>query len=231
MTRSEQPGFYRRRGKRVLDFILAGLSLIVLAPILALVATVLFVFDGPPVLFRQARPGLDEREFVLLKFRTMRPEAGTNQDDAARITGFGRFLRRTSLDELPELWNVVRGQMSLVGPRPLLSEYLDLYSSEQRRRHEVRPGLTGWAQIHGRNALGWEEKFAHDLWYVENVSLRLDLAILARTAAQVVAGRGISAANHATMPKFEGAADAGQRPVPEQSRSMTNDEPRGPNRP
>jgi lipopolysaccharide/colanic/teichoic acid biosynthesis glycosyltransferase len=161
---------------------------------------------GRPVLFRQARPGLHGEPFVLYKFRTMTTGGGGGSlADDDRLTPLGRFLRSTSLDELPELINVVKGDMSVVGPRPLLVRYLTRYSPEQARRHLVRPGLTGWAQVNGRNALTWEEKFAHDVWYVDNWSLKLDLKILQMTMTQVVRGRGVSAPGHATMPEFMGS--------------------------
>lgn len=162
---------------------------------------------GSPVLFRQCRPGRFGRPFYMIKFRTMRDAtdaAGRPLPDGERLTAFGRFLRSSSLDELPELWNVLKGDMSLVGPRPLLMEYLPLYSAEQARRHEVRPGVTGWAQVNGRNALTWEEKFRLDVWYVDNRSLWLDLRIIAMTVKKVIRRDGISAAGEATMPKFTG---------------------------
>jgi sugar transferase EpsL len=163
---------------------------------------------GSPVLFRQRRPGLNGHPFTLMKFRTMttaRDEAGRLLPDSQRLTGFGKFLRATSLDELPELFNVLRGEMSLVGPRPLLMEYLDRYTLEQARRHQVKPGLTGWAQINGRNALAWEDKFKLDVYYVDRVSLWLDLSILLRTFVQLFKREGISAEGHATMPFFIGS--------------------------
>ena len=154
---------------------------------------------GRPVFFRQPRPGLHGRPFALVKFRTMR--AGTGSD-AERLTRFGRFLRTTSLDELPELWNVLRGDMSLVGPRPLLMQYLERYTPEQARRHEMKPGITGWAQVNGRNALTWDERFALDVWYVDHWSLALDLRILARTLGAILRRKGITAPGSATMPEF-----------------------------
>jgi lipopolysaccharide/colanic/teichoic acid biosynthesis glycosyltransferase len=169
---------------------------------------------GGPVLFRQPRPGQNDRVFELIKFRTMSNARDANGEllpDAERLTPFGMRVRRLSLDELPTLWNVVRGDMSFVGPRPLLVQYLDRYTPEQRRRHDVPPGITGWAQIHGRNAIGWEEKFELDVWYVENVSLRTDLGILLRTAVQVLGRRDISAEGHATMPEFEGSHEESAR--------------------
>ncbi|HYJ80566.1 MAG TPA: sugar transferase [Longimicrobiaceae bacterium] len=165
------------------------------------------VLHGPPVLFRQARPGRDGVVFELVKFRTMRHPDATHVTDADRLTSVGRFLRSTSLDELPTLWNVVRGDMSLVGPRPLLMQYLERYDPEQARRHEVRPGVTGWVQVNGRNALSWDEKFALDVWYVDHVSLLLDLRILLGTLGAVLARKGISAGGQATMPEFMGNAE------------------------
>ncbi len=201
---------YRRIGKRVLDLALTVLALVVLAPVGLIVGGLIRLKLGGPVLFRQPRPGRNDRVFELIKFRTMsntRDADGELLPDDQRLTPFGARLRRTSLDELPTLWNVVRGDMSLVGPRPLLVQYLDRYTPEQRRRHEVAPGITGWAQINGRNAIAWEEKFDLDVWYVENVSLRTDLAILFRTVAQVLGQRGISAEGHATTPEFMGSDD------------------------
>lgn len=193
--------------KRALDLAIAVPALIVLSPLLLGIALAIRVRMGSPVLFRQERPGLGGRPFRMLKFRTMsdlRDPQGRLLDDAHRLTPLGRWLRRTSLDELPELINVLKGEMSLVGPRPLLMEYLPRYTPEQARRHVVKPGITGWAQINGRNALSWEEKFALDLWYVEHRNLWLDCVILVRTIAAVVSGRGISADGHATMPEFQG---------------------------
>lgn len=198
--------------KRLLDFTSALLGLVLLAlPLLVLMALVRTKL-GSPVFFRQTRPGLQGRPFEMVKFRTMTDECGPDGvllPDAERLTPFGRFLRATSLDELPELWNVLRGDMSLVGPRPLLMEYLPLYTPEQARRHEVRPGVTGWAQVNGRNALSWEEKFALDVWYVDHQSLALDVRILWLTARKVLAREGISAAGEATMGKFTGSARTG----------------------
>lgn len=204
MTRnSRERSSYPRYGKRLFDLVFGGLGLLVLLPILAVLSLLVLVLQGAPILFRQVRPGRNERLFTLIKFRTMKPTTD-GVPDTERLTPLGKLLRRTSLDELPSLWNVIRGQMSLVGPRPLLVEYLPSYNNEQRRRHCVRPGLTGWAQVRGRNALSWPEKFAHDLWYVDNYSFALDLEIIALTLSQVIRGRGISASEHATMPKFEG---------------------------
>ncbi len=194
--------------KRLFDLLLSfGLLLILALPLLLLWGLVRCKL-GSPVLFRQVRPGLHGRPFMMVKFRTMTDERGADGEllpDAQRLTSFGRFLRATSLDELPELWNVLRGEMSLVGPRPLLMEYLPLYSPEQARRHEVRPGITGWAQVNGRNALSWEERFKLDVWYVDHRSLWLDLRILWLTVRKVIVREGISAQGEATMPKFTGS--------------------------
>ncbi len=194
--------------KRVFDFVAASLALLLLTlPLLAL-AWLIRRKLGSPVLFRQVRPGLQGKPFTMVKFRTMTGERGPDGallPDAQRLTSFGRFLRASSLDELPELWNVLRGDMSLVGPRPLLMEYLPLYTPEQARRHEVRPGVTGWAQVNGRNAISWPDKFALDVWYVDNQSLWLDIKILWMTVRKVFLRDGISAAGEATMPKFTGS--------------------------
>ncbi len=193
--------------KRFFDFVIALLALFVFCiPLLLLVWQVRRKL-GYPAFFRQTRPGLHGQAFNMVKFRSMTDTRGTDGQllpDADRLTAFGRFLRASSLDELPELWNVLKGDMSLVGPRPLLMEYLPLYSPEQARRHAVRPGITGWAQVNGRNALSWDEKFALDVWYVENQSLWLDIKILWLTVKKVVVREGISAAGEATMHKFEG---------------------------
>ena len=194
--------------KRLLDFTAALLGLIALAlPLLILIALIRRKL-GSPVFFRQTRPGLHGQPFEMVKFRTMTDACGPDGallPDAERLTPFGRFLRSTSLDELPELWNVLKGDMSLVGPRPLLMEYLPLYSPEQARRHAVRPGVTGWAQVNGRNAISWEEKFALDTWYVDHQSLLLDMKILWLTVKKVLVREGISAAGEATMGKFTGS--------------------------
>lgn len=194
--------------KRALDMGVALAGLCVSAPLLAVVAVAIRVTMGRPVCFRQERPGRGGRPFRIVKFRTMRdtqPGEDPLMSDAIRLTALGGWLRRTSLDELPTLWNVLSGDMSLVGPRPLLMRYLSRYSAEQARRHEVKPGLTGWAQVNGRNAISWEEKFQYDVWYVDHQSLLLDLRILARTALKVLKREGISAEDHATMPEFMGA--------------------------
>lgn len=193
--------------KRVLDILGAGTGLLLLSPVLLVVSLLILRQMGRPVFFRQIRPGLHGRPFGMVKFRTMRDALdaeGNPLPDSERLTRLGRFLRSSSLDELPELWNVLRGEMSLVGPRPLLMEYLPLYSPFQARRHEVRPGVTGWAQVNGRNAITWDEKFALDVWYVDNQSLWLDLRIIGLTIRKVLRREGISAAGEATMPKFTG---------------------------
>ena len=203
---------YLRYGKRFFDLVLVVPGLIVLSPLLALIGVVVRMTLGPPVLFRQVRPGRHGQPFEILKFRTMTDRRGPDGallPDAQRLTSFGRFLRRTSLDELPELLNVLKGDMSLVGPRPLLMQYLDRYTAEQARRNEVKPGISGWAQVNGRNALSWEEKFELDVWYVDNSSFWLDVQILAMTFWQVVTGKGVSAEGHATMPRFEGTRNGG----------------------
>jgi lipopolysaccharide/colanic/teichoic acid biosynthesis glycosyltransferase len=194
--------------KRLFDISVAGVALVLLSPLLLIVALAVRLTMGRPVLFRQRRPGLHGEPFELVKFRTMRQPSGADiavAEDELRLTRLGRFLRASSLDELPELWNVLKGEMSLVGPRPLLMQYLPLYTPEQARRHDVRPGLTGWAQVNGRNALSWEEKFALDLWYVDNCSLLLDLRILLLTVWRVLRPSGIAAEGSATMPEFTGS--------------------------
>ena len=192
---------YRSGGKRALDVIVSALLLVVLSPVLLVTALLVLVKLGSPALFRQQRPGRHGEPFVLLKFRTMTDGGG---EDADRLTSFGRALRASSVDELPELVNVLKGDMSLVGPRPLLMEYLPLYSAEQRRRHEVRPGITGWAQVNGRNATTWEDRFAQDVWYVDHLSLKLDLLIAVRTVTGILRREGIAAEGHVTMPRFTG---------------------------
>ena len=194
--------------KRLFDIAASFCGLLLLAPVIAIVAWRIRRKLGSPVLFRQVRPGLNGQPFEMIKFRTMRDAvdaAGNPLPDSERMTPFGSFLRSSSLDELPELWNVLKGEMSLVGPRPLLMEYLPLYSPEQYRRHEARPGVTGWAQINGRNALSWDEKFKLDVWYVDNRSLWLDLKIIFLTIKKVVVRDGISADGEATMSKFTGS--------------------------
>jgi lipopolysaccharide/colanic/teichoic acid biosynthesis glycosyltransferase len=203
------------RGKRALDLVLTVPALTLSLPVQALVALLVRRRLGSPVIFRQQRPGLDGRPFELRKFRTMRPfapELGWN-DDTSRLTPFGRCLRATSLDELPTLWNVVRGEMSLVGPRPLLMQYLERYTPEQARRHDVRPGLTGLAQVSGRNALTWEQKFDLDLEYVQRQSLALDLRIIGRTITSVLRREGISGHGESTMPEFMGSGPRREEPT------------------
>lgn len=194
--------------KRLFDILASVAGLIILSPVILVIALLIHKRIGSPILFRQVRPGIGGKPFEMVKFRTMRDAVdayGNPLPDAERMTDFGRFLRASSLDELPELWNVVIGDMSLVGPRPLLMEYLPLYDELQARRHDVRPGVTGWAQINGRNALSWDEKFALDIWYVNNKSLWLDLKIIFLTVKKVLIRDGISAAGEVTMPKFTGS--------------------------
>jgi sugar transferase EpsL len=203
---------YRRLGKRLLDLAIAAPLAIATAPVVVTAGLGVAATMGRPVFFRQERPGRGGQVFRIVKMRTMEDTRGPDGQllpDEQRLTALGSFLRRYSIDELPQLWNVVRGDMSLVGPRPLLARYLPRYDAVQGRRHEVRPGITGWAQINGRNALSWEEKFSHDVWYVDHVGLRLDLRILARTALKVVRRDGIAAEGHATMPEFLGSAEPG----------------------
>lgn len=193
--------------KRVFDVIAAVTALIMLSPVCLVLVWLVRARLGSPVLFRQQRPGLHGQPFEMLKFRTMKDTLGPDGQplpDSERLTPFGKTLRATSLDELPELWNVIRGDMSLVGPRPLLMEYLPLYSPQQARRHEVRPGVTGWAQVNGRNAIGWREKLALDVWYVDNRSLALDVKILFMTIAKVVKREGVTAHNSVSAEKFTG---------------------------
>lgn len=194
--------------KRFADFVLSFVGLLVLSPIILLLILLVSVKLGAPVFFTQPRPGLNGKPFRMVKFRTMtdaRDRYGNLLPDAERLTRFGMFMRASSLDELPELWNVLKGEMSLVGPRPLLMEYLPLYNPDQARRHEVRPGITGWAQVNGRNALSWEEKFECDVWYVDHQSFALDMKILFMTLAGLFQRTGISHGGHATMPRFTGS--------------------------
>lgn len=196
--------------KRAIDIAGASIGLIVLSPVLAFAAVAVLISIGRPILFRQVRPGLNEQPFTMLKFRTMSDARDLSGDllyDGDRLTRVGRALRANSIDELPELWNVLKGEMSLVGPRPLLMAYLGRYTAEQARRHHVKPGVTGWAQINGRNALSWDEKFKLDVWYVDNRSIWLDLRILAATVMHVVRRTGINSAESATMPEFIGGKD------------------------
>ncbi|MFN3691371.1 MAG: sugar transferase [Fervidobacterium sp.] len=194
--------------KRIFDIIIAVVGLIVFSPVMLIVSILIIKKMGSPVLFRQLRPGLNGKPFVLYKFRTMtdeRDEKGRLLPDEKRLTPLGKFLREHSIDELPQLFNVLKGDMSIVGPRPLLIEYLDRYTPEQARRHEVKPGITGWAQINGRNTLTWEEKFEFDVWYVDNWDLILDLKIIILTIWNVLKKEGISAEGHVTMPEFRGS--------------------------
>lgn len=204
-------GFYEKFIKRLLDIVLSGCALIVLSPVLLVTALLVRVKLGSPVIFCQERPGKDEKIFKLHKFRSMsdaRDENGNLLPDKERLGKFGRTLRATSLDELPELWDIFRGKMSIVGPRPLLVKYLPLYNDEQHRRHDVRPGLTGWAQVHGRNLVSWEEKFAYDVDYVDHISFALDVKIIFMTVRCVLAHEGInsnqSKNDEVTMDEFEG---------------------------
>lgn len=193
--------------KRFVDFIISILGLVMISPVLLVIALLVRFKLGSPILFRQLRPGLAGEPFFLVKFRTMTNQQGATGEllpDSKRLTKFGKFLRSTSLDELPELWNVLRGNMSLVGPRPLLVEYLPLYSTHQTRRHEVRPGITGLAQVKGRNSLSWDEKFNLDVWYVDNQGFALDCAIIFWTFLSVLRRQGVTADGSATMPPFEG---------------------------
>ena len=194
--------------KRIFDVTVSALGLILLSPLLLILAILVRINLGAPVFFRQERPGLNEKIFMLYKFRSMKnalDSKGNLLPDEARLSRFGKLLRASSLDELPELFNVLKGEMSLVGPRPLLVKYLELYSPEQHRRHEVLPGITGWAQVNGRNALGWEERFRMDVWYVDHWTPILDLKILLMTVKKVFVHEGISAENQATMEEFKGS--------------------------
>ena len=200
--------FYRRYGKRALDLAISVPAALLLLPLIGAVALLVRLLLGAPVWFCQPRGGRGGIPFVLVKFRTMRDGRDTTGQllpDEQRLTTFGSLMRRVSLDELPQLWNVMNGSMSLIGPRPLLVEYLDRYTLQQARRHEVRPGITGWAQINGRNTLSWEERFALDVWYVDHVSLMLDLRILGLTLLRVLKRSDVNAEGHATMPKFMGS--------------------------
>lgn len=193
--------------KRLLDIVIASIALVILSPLYIFVAYKVKKNLGSPVLFRQVRPGLHGKPFEMIKFRTMKDavdEQGNPLPDSERLTPFGKMLRSTSLDEMPELWNVIKGDMSIVGPRPLLMEYLPLYSPEQAKRHDVRPGMTGHAQVNGRNAIGWEEKFKLDTWYVENHSIWLDFKIILKTIIVVLARDNISQKNHVTTENFKG---------------------------
>lgn len=203
-------GFYERYSKRLLDFILSLLALVVLSPVLLITALLVRVKLGSPVIFKQARPGKDEKIFHLYKFRSMtdrRDESGNLLPDEQRLTSFGRKLRSTSLDELPELFNILRGDMSIVGPRPLLVKYLPLYNEEQKHRHDVRPGLTGWAQVHGRNLLSWEDKFRYDVWYTRNICFLTDVRVVLLTVKCIFAREGISSETSVTTEEFRGSQE------------------------
>ena len=198
---------YAKYFKRILDFIFAIVLFIITLPILLVVGMLVGIYLGFPIIFKQKRPGKDEKEFTIYKFRTMTDAKGENGEllpDDKRLTKFGLFLRSTSLDELPELINIIKGDMSFVGPRPLLTEYLDLYNEEQRHRHDVRPGLTGLAQVNGRNLLGWEERFNYDIEYVKNINFSEDIKIIFKTIFLVVTRKGVSSSNSKTMEKFNG---------------------------
>jgi sugar transferase EpsL len=210
---------YRRFGKRLFDLLVTVPVLILLSPLMLIIGLCSLLFMGKPLLFRQVRPGFREQLFTIYKFRTMhdfKDSQGRHLPDGQRLNWFGTLLRQTSLDELPEFWNVLRGDMSLVGPRPLLPEYVPRYTALQRRRHEIKPGLTGWTQVNGRNALTWEQKFELDLWYVDHKSLPLDLKILWLTLLSVLRRRGIHHGSHSTMPEFLGTAEG-----PEVSRTRS----------
>jgi len=202
----QNKNFYRAFGKRLFDFALVVPALVLLSPVLVVLALLVRITLGSPVLFRQMRPGMQGKPFELYKFRTMNNKCdleGNLLPDAERLTKFGRLLRSTSIDELPELFNVLKGDMSLVGPRPLLMQYLERYTPEQARRHEVKPGITGWAQVNGRNAITWEEKFKLDVWYVDNVSLLLDVKIILMTIWKIIKREGINQKGQATMEEFK----------------------------
>ena len=204
-------GFYEKYIKRLLDFTLSLLALIILSPVLLVTAILVRIKLGSPIIFHQERPGKSEKIFRLYKFRSMTDECDENGDllpDDQRLTRFGQILRSTSLDELPELWNILRGDMSIVGPRPLLVKYLPLYNEEQRHRHDVRPGLTGWAQANGRNAISWEEKFKLDVWYVQHISFWVDLKVIFMTVKKVFCRDGISSETSVTMEEFSGTKES-----------------------
>ncbi len=197
---------YQKFLKRLFDLFFSILGLIILSPVFLLIAVCVRIFLGSPVLFKQQRPGFHEKLFWLIKFRTMKDlysDKGELLPDENRLTEFGKFLRKMSLDELPEFWNILKGEMSFVGPRPLLMDYLPLYSAEQKQRHEVKPGITGWAQVNGRNAISWEEKFKLDVWYADHISFKLDMKILWMTFIKVFKREGISQEGQATMEKFD----------------------------
>jgi lipopolysaccharide/colanic/teichoic acid biosynthesis glycosyltransferase len=201
---------YRKVGKRIFDIFLALFLFIFMSPIFVIVGFLIFIFMGRPIIFKQERPGLNGKLFTIFKFRTMNnssSENGVLAQDSERITYLGKVLRSSSIDELPEIWNILTGKMSFVGPRPLLVEYLNIYSAQQSRRHEVKPGLTGWAQINGRNNISWEDKFNLDIWYVDNVSFMLDLKILLKTITYIIKKEGVTSKNHVTSPKFKSSSE------------------------
>ena len=202
--------FYERFIKRLLDLVLSSVALVLLSPVLLITAILVRINLGTPVIFKQERPGKNGQVFMLYKFRSMinNPVNEASLSDEKRLTPFGQKLRSTSLDELPELWNILKGDMSIVGPRPLLVKYLPLYNEEQRHRHDVRPGLTGWAQVNGRNSITWEDKFCHDVWYVRNISFALDVKIVFLTVKKVFCREGISSGTAATMEEFRGTKES-----------------------
>lgn len=202
--------FYVKVGKRIFDIFLALFLFIFMSPIFVIVGFFILIFMGRPIIFKQQRPGFNSKLFTIFKFRTMNnssDENGVLAQDSERLTYFGNFLRLWSIDELPELWNILTGKMSFVGPRPLLVEYLALYSYQQSRRHEVRPGLTGWAQVNGRNDISWEDKFNLDIWYVDNISFTLDLKILLKTITYTFKKEGVTSKDHVTSPKFKSSSE------------------------
>ena len=201
---------YIKVGKRIFDIFLALFLFIFMSPIFVIVGFLIFIFMGRPIIFKQERPGLNDKLFTIFKFRTMINSSDKNgvlAQDSERITYLGKVLRSWSIDELPEMWNILTGKMSFVGPRPLLVEYLDIYSSRQSRRHEVKPGLTGWAQVNGRNNISWEDKFNLDIWYVDNISFMLDLKILLKTITYTIKKEGVTSKNHVTSPKFKSSSE------------------------
>jgi lipopolysaccharide/colanic/teichoic acid biosynthesis glycosyltransferase len=201
---------YIKVGKRIFDIFLALFLFIFMSPIFVIVGFLIFIFMGRPIIFKQERPGLNNKLFTIFKFRTMNnssDENGVLAQDSERITYLGKVLRSWSIDELPEICNILTGKMSFVGPRPLLVEYLDIYSAQQSRRHEVKPGLTGWAQVNGRNNISWEDKFNLDIWYVDNVSFMLDLKILLKTITYIIKKEGVTSKNHVTSPKFKSSSE------------------------
>jgi sugar transferase EpsL len=200
--------------KRMFDFVVAFMLIMLLWPIMMIIVILIRIKLGSPILFKQQRPGMHGKPFIIYKFRTMKQLADKNGkllDDSLRMTGLGTFLRKYSLDELPQLFNILKGDLSLIGPRPLLMEYLPLYSKEQTRRHDVRPGISGWAQVNGRNAVSWEEKFQYDVWYVDNQSFLLDMKIMWMTLIKVISSEGVTQEGSVTMEKFRGEADNTRR--------------------